>query len=219
MSTLLPQLVVFDLAGTTMQDDGTVAAALEEVLRDACVRVTPDEIARVRGASKREALDRLTRDPAKGEELFRAFVARIREHYAGTPPREVPGAAALFAWLREQDVKVALNTGFERAMVDTLVAALRWSPSAFDAVVCGDDVSAGRPSPAMILEAMRRVGITEPSAVMAVGDTELDLHAAAAAHAGWIIGVTSGAHDHARLSQAPHTHILGSVADIPGLLC
>jgi phosphoglycolate phosphatase len=79
-------------------------------------------------------------------------------------------------------------------------------------------VAAGRPSPAMILEAMRRTGVTDPAGVMVVGDTVLDLQAGTAAGAGWVIGVLSGAHDRSRLLQAPHTHLLPSVAEIPEFL-
>jgi phosphonatase-like hydrolase len=218
VSRLMPELVVFDLVGTTMQDDGTVAAAFLDVLRHAQVRAAPEEIARVRGASKREALERLVGDHGKAEHLFRVFVSSLRQRYAEVPPREVPGTSEVFAWLRAHRVKVALNSGFERATMDALISAIGWDPSAFDAVVCGDEVSTGRPSPAMIQEAMRRTGVAAPAAVMAVGDTVLDLQAAAAAHAGWIVGVTSGAHDRARLSGAPHTHIVGSVAEVCDLL-
>jgi len=87
-----------------------------------------------------------------------------------------------------------------------------------DAIVCGDEVVAGRPAPAMIFEAMRRTGVSDPTRVMVVGDTVLDLQAGRAAGAGWVVGVTSGAHDRARLLQAPHTHLLQSVAEIPRLL-
>ncbi len=38
------------------------------------------------------------------------------------------------------------------------------------------------------------------------------------AQAGWVIGVTSGAHDRARLLQAPHAHLLSNVAEIPAML-
>ncbi len=54
--------------------------------------------------------------------------------------------------------------------------------------------------------------------VMVVGDTVLGLQAGSAAGAGWVVGVTSSAHDRARLSQAPHTHLWQTVAEIPKLL-
>ncbi len=218
MKVRLPSLAVFDLAGTTIQDDGTVAAVFKEVLSAEGIPSTSEEIARVRGAAKREAFRRLAREPGQAERLYEHFIQGIRQRYTNSPPREVPGTSNTFTWLRRQGVKLALNTGFERETLEMLLSSLGWGAAMIDAVVCGDEVAAGRPAPAMILEAMRRTGIADPGGVMVVGDTILDLQAGSAAGAGWVVGVTSGAHDRARLLQAPHTHILQSVAEIPGLL-
>ncbi len=218
MTQRLPSLAVFDLAGTTMQDDGTVASVFQDVLAPEGVPATPEEIAAVRGANKKEAFRKLSRDETQAGRLYARFVEGIRERYAARPPREVPGATATFAWLRQHEAKIALNTGFERGIVSVLVSALGWDAHMVDAIVCGNEVAEGRPAPAMILEAMRRTGVSDPARVMVVGDTVLDLQAGTAARAGWVVGVTSGAHDRARLLQAPHTHLLSSVADIPALL-
>jgi phosphoglycolate phosphatase len=218
MTSRLPSLAVFDLAGTTIQDDGTVSAVFKEVLAAEGIRSTPEEISRVRGAAKREAFRQLASEAAQAERLYERFIEGIRERYTISPPREVAGTSNTFAWLRRQGVNLALNTGFERETVVMLLSALGWDAKVIAATVCGDEVSAGRPAPAMIFEAMRRTGIANPSVVMVVGDTVLDLQAGSAAGAGWVVGVTSGAHDRARLLQAPHTHLLQSVAEIPKLL-
>jgi len=217
VSPSLPRLALFDLAGTTMRDDGTVASVFTEVLASEGMALAPDQLARVRGASKREAFRTLAGAGARAERMFDLFIQTIRQRYAAHAPVEISGASGTFAWLRGRGVKIALNTGFERATADLLVAAL-WDAGQFDAVVCGDEVEAGRPSPAMILEAMRRTSTQDPASVLTVGDTVLDLQAGTAAGAGWVVGVTSGAHDRARLLQAPHTHLLASVAELPGLL-
>jgi phosphoglycolate phosphatase len=218
MSRPMPRLAVFDLAGTTMQDDGCIAPLFHQVLASEGLTATAEEIAQIRGASKREAFRRLAGEDALAERLCTAFLASIHEHCANNPLREVAGASMLFAWLRDQGVQIALNTGFDRATLALLLDALGWQRETFDAIVCGDEVAVGRPSPAMLLEAMRRVGINEPFTVMVVGDTVLDLQAGMAAQAGWVVGVTSGAHDRARLSQTPHTHLIASVANIRELL-
>jgi phosphonatase-like hydrolase len=218
MSHSMPCLVVFDLAGTTLLDDGAVAASFRAVLEAEHLAHGPEAIQAVRGASKRAAFLELARDPLQAERLLTAFLAGLHRHYAVSPAREVPGTSGVFAWLRERQAKIALNTGLDRNTVEALLASLGWDPRAFSAVVCGDDVSEGRPAPAMILEAMRQSGVSDPGSVMVVGDTERDLQAGAAAKAGWIVGVTSGAHGYERLLQAPHTHLVASVADIREVL-
>ena len=52
----LPSLVVFDLAGTTVRDDGQVPAAFAAALLEHRIHVTPEQIAGVRGSSKKEAI-------------------------------------------------------------------------------------------------------------------------------------------------------------------
>ena len=64
---------------------------------------------------------------------------------------------------------------------------------------------------------MAATGIDAPERVANVGDTALDLEAAARAGVGWNIGVTSGAHRRERLERLPHTHLIASVAELPGL--
>jgi ribosomal protein S18 acetylase RimI-like enzyme len=102
-------------------------------------------------------------------------------------------------------------------VTDLLLARLGWGPGVVDAVVCGDEVAAGRPAPDLILAAMRCCDVAAVARVAAVGDTVRDLEAGARAGVRWNVGVTSGAHDRATLSRAPHTHLLASVAELPAL--
>ena len=50
------------------------------------------------------------------------------------------------------------------------------------------------------------------------GDTPNDLLAGHRAGAGYVVGVGTGSFSLERLAAEPHTHLLGSVAEIPGLL-
>lgn len=216
----LPLLVVFDLAGTTVRDDGQVPAAFTTALGEAGIQVTPDQIAGVRGASKKEAIGHLISpgpDHARRvEDAYAAFQRSLSRLYGDGGVSSVDGAEATFAWLRALDVRIALNTGFDRVITDLLLAALRWSKVA-DAVVCGDDVPRGRPAPDLILRAMELTGVPDPGRVANVGDTTLDLEAGHRAHVRFNVGVLSGAHDRSRLEKAPHTHLLAGVFELPSL--
>jgi phosphoglycolate phosphatase-like HAD superfamily hydrolase len=65
---------------------------------------------------------------------------------------------------------------------------------------------------------MERTGIADAASVMTVGDTVLDLRAGRNAGAGWVVGVLSGAHGRTQLEREPHDHLIGSVAELPGLI-
>ena len=220
------ELVVLDLAGTTVHDGGEVAAAFEAALAAHGVALAREQLVRLRGASKRQALVELTPDgparEARAESIHAEFRERLRALYAERGVRAVEGAESAIAQLRGAGVKVALNTGFDREITALLLGALGWGVSAprarIDAVVCGDDVEHGRPAPDLIHAAMRAAGVAKAGRVANVGDTTRDLEAGARAGVGWNVGVLSGAHDRSRLERAPHTHLVGSVAELPALL-
>lgn len=111
---------------------------------------------------------------------------------------------------------MALNTGFDGAITSLVIDALGWRHRV-DAVVCGDDVPEGRPAPYLIFQAMKRTTTRSVARVMNVGDTVLDLQAGQNAGVAFNIGVLSGAHSIGQLESQPHTHLLGSVAELPGL--
>ncbi len=215
----LPDLVIFDLAGTTVRDEGQVPNAFIAALGEHGIRATAEEIAGVRGASKREAIRRFFPDDQAGAgragAAYSAFQWRLREAYRPGRVLPIEGAEATFAWLKDRGVRIALNTGFDRVVTDLLLEGLGWSAGIASAVVCGDDVSRGRPAPDLIHHAMQGCGVSDAENVASVGDTVLDLLAGNEARVRYNIGVLSGAHDRARLETAPHTHLLESVRDLP----
>jgi phosphonatase-like hydrolase len=206
------ELVVFDMAGTTVQDDGQVPEAFTAALAEHGVSVGPEEIRGLRGASKREAILRLLPPGAARAERAEWAYASFRDHlarlYADTV-RAVPGAVEAFAHLRDRGIRVALNTGFDRDTTRMLLDAL---------VVCGDEVPQGRPAPYLIFRCMEATGIISVGRVANVGDTVLDLRAGHNAGVRLNVGVLSGAHGRDMLAAEPHTHLLASVADLPTLL-
>jgi phosphonatase-like hydrolase len=213
-------LVCFDMAGTTVVDDGQVPQAFTAALADHGIALEPGAIRDVRGASKRQAiLDLLPAGPGREEKAARAL-ASFRDHlarlYRGTV-REIPGASGVFRWLRARGILVALNTGFDRETAGMLLDALKWSRDTVDAIVCGDDVPRGRPAPDMILCCMRLTGVAGAGSVANVGDTVLDLQAAHNAGTRWNVGVLTGAHERTQMAAQPHTHLLASVAELPAL--
>ncbi|MDE3153798.1 MAG: phosphonatase-like hydrolase [Acidobacteriota bacterium] len=215
-----PDLVVFDLSGTTVKDHGQVPAAFAAAFARAGVPLGAHELKAVRGATKRQAvLNLLPAGPdraGRAEQVYTAFREELCTRYArGVQP--IAGARNTFRWLQDRRVRIALTTGFDRDITSMLLAALGWTTGIADAIVCGDDVAQGRPAPDLILRAMSLTGVDDVGAVAAVGDTALDLRAGSRAGVRWNVGVLSGAHDRATLAAEPHTHLLASVAELPEL--
>jgi phosphonatase-like hydrolase len=211
------KLVVFDMAGTTVLDGGEVPAAFAAALAEQGIQVTAEQLNAVRGASKRQAvLNLIPEGPQRqawADAAYAAFKKDLARRFA-QGVRAVPGAIETFAWLRERGVRIALNTGFDREITDLLIAALGWTHGVVDAVVCGDEVRRGRPAPQLIFRCMEATEVDSVEAIAVIGDTTLDLQAGKNARARWNIGVLSGAHSRQQLQQQPHTHLLGSVAEL-----
>jgi len=215
-----PALVIFDMAGTTVEDGGQVPSAFAATLAANNIAITADEITRVRGASKRQAIRNLLppSDAPSADRIYAEFRVNLSNNYLSDGVRCVPGADRVIADLRRRGVKVALTTGFDRDIATLLLSMIGWTRHTIDAVVCGDDVSNGRPAPDLILLAMQLTGVDDPAQVANVGDTTLDLESAARAGVRWNIGVLSGAHSREALSKAPHTAIIDSVAGLMQVL-
>jgi len=220
------ELVLFDLAGTTIEDAGEVPEAFTSALQAHGLNITSDALQAVRGASKREIIKRFvesqfpkeaTSNIARTEQIFTAFRQRLSEIYTSRGVRVIPGATETFAWLRRRNIKIALNTGFDREVTKLILQAIKWDQNFAQAVVCGDDVVQGRPAPYLIFHAMEATGVIDVSRVANVGDTTLDLQAARNAGVRWNIGVLSGAHRQEQLEKVQHTHLLASVAALPSL--
>ena len=220
------KLVVFDLAGTVIEDAGQVPAAFTTALHEHRIEVTGDSLREMRGASKREVIQRFVeRQPggdnadgsARTEEIYNSFRSTLAGMYEKDGVREIAGATEVFTWLQKRGVRVALNTGFDRTITDLLLNSMQWDGDLINSTVCGDDVAQGRPAPYLIFRAMEISGVTSVHQVTNVGDTVLDLQAGQNAGVRYNIGVLSGAHTKEQLEREPHTHLLSSVAKLPAL--
>jgi phosphonatase-like hydrolase len=221
-------LVVFDMAGTTVEDEGQVGDAFRGALAEQGMALDDGALRAWRGASKREALRHLIegqigRDSADCAQRVELAYATFRRHlesaYTERGVRAVAGAETTFAWLRERGVQVALTTGFYRHVTDTILRALGWQLGVtIDASVCSDEVARGRPAPYMIFRAMEATGVIDVRRVIKVGDTALDLQAGTNAGLRGVIGVLSGSQTVNRLGLVAHTHLITNVGDLPTLV-
>jgi phosphonatase-like hydrolase len=148
------------------------------------------------------------------------FVARMYRFYRTDPSvHEIPSTTEAFQQLKQANIKIALDTGFSRDIVQLLLDRLGWEGRGLvDATVASDEVPRGRPHPDMICRLMEQLGVLDPGRVAKVGDTPADLLEGHNAGCGLIIGVTEGSHTREQLEPYPHTHLIGTIAELPTLL-
>ncbi|HEY6369757.1 MAG TPA: HAD hydrolase-like protein [Candidatus Sulfotelmatobacter sp.] len=217
------KLVVFDIAGTIIEDHREVAQAFSRALRKNGIPFTEDELKEWKGASKREVIRHFIEqlgpngDVAdKVETTYRCFRTELESLY-GARINPIEGAPATFAWCRDRGILMATTTGFYREVSDLILDKMGWW-NLFAANISSSDVPRGRPAPFMIFRAMEAAGVQSVQQVVSVGDTPLDLQSGSNAGVRGVVGVLTGAHTRERLQRERHTHILQSIAALPALL-
>jgi len=218
-------LVVLDIAGTTIEEHGAVYRALENAVSAGGGRPSPADVDAWMGADKHEAVAALLaaggRPAASAEQVetvYQDFRERLRHAYLERLPAPLDGVPEALAALRAAGVRVALTTGFTREVAHSLLETVGWSQGVLDAVVTVDDVPAGRPAPYMIFRAMELTGVRSVGRVLVAGDTTRDLQAGVNAGAAFVVGVLTGGQDAVALGAVRHTHLLDGVKDLPTLV-
>jgi phosphonatase-like hydrolase len=220
------ELVIFDMAGTTINDDDAVNRCVRAALAEVDVVVSREAVNQVMGIPKPVALTKLLESAGRTDLLPRLhaihadFVARMTRFYQTDPSvHEIAGAGEVFERLRAAGIRVVLDTGFTRDIADVVLARLGWNrPGILDGTVTSDEVERGRPHPDMVRKAMRDLGISDARRVAKVGDTPADLDEGTSAGCGLVVGVTEGSHTAAQLQSSPHTHLVGTICELPALL-
>ena len=220
------ELVVLDMAGTTVDEHGDVYRALEEAVKQTGATVSAEDLQTWMGADKTEAIAALMElggipaDPLTVKLQFDAFRGILAEAYAANPPVALPGVEDALKELKARGIKVGLTTGFSRDVAAPILSKLGWGigeGELLDAVVTSDEVAAGRPAPYLIHHVMEATGVHNVSHVIAGGDTVVDL--LAAHHAGVKpLGVLTGALGREQLEAHPHEWVLEGVKDLPSVI-
>ena len=218
------KLVVFDMAGTTVEDNNNVHQALIDAMDEAGISVSLEEVNDVMGYPKPVAITQLLKNHSVDnehpnenliKEIHEDFVSRMILFYRSdlsVAPKI--GAEETFLALRKKRIKIALDTGFDRAIADAILNRLFWKNGFLDATVTSDEVERGRPYPDLINRAMQITEINNPDQVMKVGDTISDLQEGRAAGCKYIVGLTSGAFSRVQLAEEYHTHLIDDLREI-----
>ena len=219
---MLPfDLAVFDVAGTTVRDEKFVALAFQSALTKFGHDIEMEKLDAVMGLAKPVAIGIvLDMDPESDAvlEIFEAFREEMVRFYQEDDRVEpIPGAVEVFNFLRENGVKVALDTGFDREITDIILGRLGWDETVLDSSITSDEVKQGRPHADMIQALMAEFRIPSAKRVIKIGDTVSDIGEGRNAGCGLVIGVLSGTDTEEILAAESPDLILGSVAEMMDL--
>jgi len=234
------KLVVFDMAGTTVRDDREVERCFMQAAANTGLQSPTDRVIAMMGISKKLVFqtlwaEQIDKDDPRYESnveiSFIEFKQILENHYRTQPVEPTEGCLELFDWLRSQQIKIALTTGFYREVTDIILNRLGWDrglnanyigteDSLIQASLTPSEIynQEGRPAPYMIQKAMYLLGIIDPKQVVCIGDTPSDLAAGRNAGCLYTFGVTNGSHTKEQLAEYLHDGLVASLAEFQSKL-
>ncbi len=222
------ELVVFDIAGTTVSDKGNINKFFRKAFLHAEINVRAADVDKVMGYKKIEAIKIIADKYLPGKKISLKMLNAIHEDFTTqmvtfyeTDPdvKPLPFAEVTFLKLQSRNVRVALNTGFTRIITDAILKRLGWNTCSFiDTIVCSDEVPNGRPDPYMIKKIMKQLHIPDTKKIAKVGDTKVDIEEGRNARCGCVVAITTGSYKRAELKKYHPDHIIDSLQQLPALI-
>lgn len=216
------ELAVFDMAGTVVNENNIVYKTLQKAINKKGYGLDLDFVLE-HGAGKekhraiKDILAAVGTDTESepSEPIFEDFKRFLDDAYDTLDVTSFEGVEKLLANLRAQNIKIALNTGYNSKIAILLLEKMGWKKGAqYDTLVTADDVTKGRPDPAMILKAMEVLAVSDASKVLKAGDSIIDIEEGKNANCGVTVGVTTGAHTKEQLQSAEPTYVLRSLVEL-----
>lgn len=221
------RMVVFDMAGTTVNENNLVYKTVQKVINDEGFPVSLDDVLKYgAGKEKHKAITDVLTACTNAEnieivanKIFTVFKIALEAAYDEAKISTFDGMEIFFEKLRNYNIKVVLNTGYDYNTAHKLMSKLNWVVgNQIDALITADDVVNGRPNPDMIEMAMRKFGITNAAQVLKAGDSEIDIIEGKNSGCGITVGVLSGAQNREQLEAAHPDYILQNVTELESII-
>jgi phosphonatase-like hydrolase len=220
------KMVVFDMAGTTINENNLVYKTLRKAINEAGFNLTLDQVlAEGAGKEKKQAIISVLKvfagvaDEELTGQIYNNFMAQLTEAYATADIVPQPNAPELFAALKKLGIYSVLNTGYDRLTAQSIINKLGWQEGVdFDGLVTATDVGKNRPDPDMIYFAMNKFGVPDSAGVVKVGDSIIDIQEGQNAGCGLSIGITTGAHTVEQLLSAKPDSVINDLIDLLPLI-
>lgn len=217
-------MVVFDMAGTVVNEDNLVYKTLHKAIVTSGIEVELAEILRLgAGKAKLQAVADIlaTHGPdriSKAGSIHQNFLSLLTTAYQVAPVSAFEPAAHLFSLLKEKGIHRVLNTGYDRSTALSLLKKMNWREGQeYDWLITASDVVNGRPAPDMIHEAMKLADVQTAEFVGKIGDSIIDIEEGRQAGCGWVAGITTGAHRRDQLESTMPDLIVDSLDELTRL--
>ncbi len=219
------KMVVFDMAGTAIDENNVVYKTLRSAIAAAGFKITLEEVlAEGAGKEKLQAIRDLlakvgVRNEAMVLSIYNRFIADLSNAYETMDITAQPGAERLFSILKSKGIYTVLNTGYDQKTAESIMRKVGWKEgNQVDGLVTATQVEHNRPHPDMIHLAIQRFGLNSASEVAKIGDSAVDIEEGRNAGCRLSIGITTGAQSREQMSVAGPDYIIDSLLDLVAIL-
>ncbi|KAJ3690054.1 hypothetical protein LUZ61_019218 [Rhynchospora tenuis] len=163
--------VIVDLDGTLLNTDSVANQILKSFLAKLGKKWDGKTAHRIVGRTPLEAAAAVVEDyqlPYSTEEFHSMITPLFADQWCNIRP--LPGANRLIKHLRRNGVPMALASNSPKSNIEAKISCHNGWKESFLAIVGGDEVEKGKPSPDIFLEAARRMN-TEPSSCLVIEDS------------------------------------------------
>ena len=214
------RMLICDMAGTIIQERGIVYNALFNTVKLINPTIERREINNFYGCNKTEIIDyfvdqqKMDSPEVVKSNLNSEFNYFLKKEYTENPNVTLihENLPYFFNALREQDIKICLNTGYNKDIQKLLIDKFNLSEYVDD-YISSQEVSRGRPYPFMINKLMERNNLKDPKSVIKIGDTVADIIEGKNANCN-TVGVLSGASTKSILHKYKPDFIIDSIMNL-----
>jgi len=220
------KMIVFDMAGTTIDEDNIVYKTLHKSINKYDVDVDLTAVLEIgAGQEKLTAIKDIVskygtqEDLLKANDMYHYFINHLQTAYEEFDIKAMQNAASVLMNIRSKGILVVLNTGYDRATAQFILNKIKWTQlNEYDLLVTATDVEKNRPAPDMIHYAMKLFSIKDPKEVVKIGDSKIDIEEGQNAHCLYSIGITTGAQTKAQLMEANPDNIIDNLDELISFL-
>ncbi|NRB50038.1 MAG: HAD-IA family hydrolase [Saprospiraceae bacterium] len=221
------KLVIFDMAGTSINEDNLVYKTIQRMMTLHGVAVSLDTVLELgAGKEKRTAIADIAEVVvgSKGvssdwvDNVHQAFKEALDQAYETEHMEVFPSVHKVVKKLRTEGIKVGFNTGYSRPVAERILARCGVKVGEdIDALATADDAANGRPAPDMIDFICHQLDIPAKHSVK-IGDSAIDIEEGRSAGVKLAIGVTTGAQTRELIAKAEPDHILDDMLELLPIL-
>ena len=214
------KMLVCDMAGTTINENGIVYKTLYNCIKKVNDKINMKDMNKYHGYNKTEVMEYYLNqtdiiDKNKTFEMMKQeFTDTLEHEYKYNPEIELihPTLPDFFNDLRKDNIKICLNTGYNKHIQKILIDKFNMNEY-IDDYISSEEVMRGRPYPCMIKTLMLRNQIYNPMTIIKIGDTCIDIQEGKNMNC-LTVGVLSGADSKVHLMKHNPTFIVDNIIDI-----